>query len=51
MEEILEKAKGAKDAMQEAQIKLQAEAIGKGQELIINYYRKQIESSSFQKAA
>lgn len=51
VEEIMAKAKDAKSEQQESQIKLQAEAVGKGQDLIINYYRKQIESSGVKKAA
>ena len=51
VEEIMAKAKDAENENQEAQIKLQAEAVGKGQDLIINYYRAQVESSGTKKAA
>ena len=51
IEEIIAKAKDAKNEQQEAQIKFQAEAVGKGQDLIIAYYKRQIESSGTKKAA
>ena len=43
--------KYAKNEQEETQIKLQAEAVDKGQDLIIGYYEKQIESSGSKKAA
>ncbi len=51
IEELLARTKDAKDAQEEAQIRLQAEAIGNGQDLILSYYAAQAESSGEQKAA
>lgn len=51
IEEITAKASEEKDPNKKKQIEVQAEAIGKGQDLIISYYRSQIGSGSAQIAA
>lgn len=45
MEEIIEKAKEAKDEQEEIQIRAQAEAVGRSQDLVIEFYKKQIGSA------
>lgn len=51
IEEIIAKTSEEKDPNKKKQIQIQAEAIGKGQSLIIDYYRSQIGSSTVQMAA
>ena len=51
IQEINFKAKNTKTAQEEEQVKLQAQAIAKGQDIIIDYYRKQISSTEIRKAA
>lgn len=42
VEEILYKAKDAKDEQEKEQIKFQADAIGQGQNLLLRYYKDQV---------
>jgi len=51
IEEINFKAKKTKTTQEEEQAKLQAQAIAKGQDIIIDYYRKQISSAGIKKVA
>lgn len=51
IEELYFKAKKTKTTQEEEQVKLQAQAITKGQDIIINYYRAQINSAGIKKAA
>lgn len=51
VEEILYKVSDAKDEQEKAQIKLQANAIGQGQNLLLNYYKSQLENSDSRIAA
>ncbi|KKR51324.1 MAG: hypothetical protein UT84_C0001G0009 [Candidatus Curtissbacteria bacterium GW2011_GWA1_40_16] len=46
IEEIMAKATQEKDPNKKKQIEIQAEAVAKGQDLVINYYKSQIGSSS-----
>ncbi len=51
IKEIKAKAVEEKDPNKKKQIEIQAEAIGKGQDLIISFYSSQIGSSTSQMAA